>query len=118
MVFLFDLFLWESVAFARLESTIAMSISPDEDKIVCLESSGQAVLINLHGLKSGLPLDFQLPLDFRLPEENCHPEKTKVILPPDQYEFREVGVNYLYDEDDQISQSFSESSDEDRDEYI
>ena len=116
IVFLFDLLLWESVAYARLKCTIAMAISPDEDKVVCLGSCGEVVLINLHGLKCGLHSNFQLPLDSRLPEKNCHPEKTQVILPPDQYELREAGVNYLRHEDDQISQSFSGSSDEDCDE--
>ena len=112
LVFLFDLLLWESVAYARLECTIAMAISPDEDKVVCLRSSGEIVLINLHRLKCGLPSNFQLPFDFRLPEKNCQSEKTHVILPPVQCKFED---QYLYDGDDQASQSSSESSDEDYD---
>ena len=109
VLFLFDLLLWESVAYAKLECTIAMAISPDEDKIVCLGSSGEVVLINLHGLKSGLPMDFRLKN-----EKNCQPEKMQVILPP--YQCNKIDEKYFYHGDVQTSQSSNEDSDEDCDE--
>ena len=71
VVLLFDLAEWKSVAYARLQESIrAIAVSPDEDKVVCLRSSGEGGLINLHGLTCGLPSNFQLPTDFRLPDTN------------------------------------------------
>ena len=66
VVFLFDLLSWKPVAYTVVmqESIVTMSVSPDEDKIVCLGSSGKVSVVNLHGLKhGGLPSDFQLPED-------------------------------------------------------
>ena len=66
VVFLFDLSAWKSVAYtvAMQESIVTMSVSPDEDKVVCLGSSGKVSVVNLHGLKhDGLSSDFQLPED-------------------------------------------------------
>ena len=115
VLFLFDLLLWEPIAYARLECTIAMAISPDEDKIVCLGSSGEVVLINLHGLNCGLPSNFQLPMDFRLPEKNCQPENTQVVLTPDQRKIEDTEDKYLLHGDDQTSESSYVSRDEDCD---
>ena len=45
LLFLFDLANWQSIAYLKQESCISMAISPDEKKIVCLESSGQVSVI-------------------------------------------------------------------------
>jgi WD40 repeat protein len=74
IVFLFDFVEKKSIAYVRLESIISMALSPDEDKVVCLESSGKVSVINLYGLKRGLPLDFKLPSDFRLHAQRNHKE--------------------------------------------
>ena len=62
LLFLFDLVEWQSVAYLKHESCISMAISPDGNKIVCLESSGQMSVIGLRGLQSDLITNLELPL--------------------------------------------------------
>ena len=62
LLFLFDLVEWQSVAYLKHESCISMAISPDGNKIVCLESSGQMSVIGLRGLQSDLVTNLELPL--------------------------------------------------------
>ena len=61
--FLWDLCEWKAVAFARIaqgrENILSISVSPDEDKVVCLTSSGELSVIKLCGMKSGIiPSEF------------------------------------------------------------
>ena len=50
-MFSFDLVARQSIAYLRLtESCISIAISPNEDKIVCLESPNKFSLINLRGV--------------------------------------------------------------------
>ena len=60
LVFLFDLVRWKTIAYSRQKSIISMAVSPDEEKIICLESSGKVKLIHLHGLERRSPLHFNL----------------------------------------------------------
>ena len=62
LLFLFDLVEWQSVAYLKHESCISMAISPNGNKIVCLESSGQMSVIGLRGLQSDLITNLELPL--------------------------------------------------------
>ena len=62
LMFLFDLVEQQPIAYLRHDSCIRMAISPNEDKIVCLESSGKMSVITLHGLESDLILDLELLL--------------------------------------------------------
>ena len=62
LLFLFDLVEWQSIAYLKHESCISMAISPDGNKIVCLESSGQMSVIGLRGLQSDLITNLELPL--------------------------------------------------------
>ena len=104
IVFLFDFVEKKSIAYVRLESIISMALSPDEDKVVCLESSGEVNVVNLYGLERGLPPDFRLPSDLRLQRTNHEPQSR-------QTEFREH--YFSDDDDDQMPLYSSESSDED-----
>ena len=106
LLFLFDLFEWKSVSYARQESIIRMAVSPDEDKVVCLGSSAQFSIINLHGLKGDLPSNFQLPSNFSLPERNHKQQGRQITAPPVQVEFEED----FFDEYDLISSYSSENS--------
>ena len=55
LMFLFDLLAWQTIAYLRLsESCSSIAISPNEDKIVCLESPDKMSLITLRGLESDL----------------------------------------------------------------
>ena len=109
LVFLFDLVEWKSIAYARQESIIRMAVSPDEDKVVCLGSSAQVSIINLHGLKYGLPSNFQLPSNLTLPERNQKQQGRQISAPPLQEEFEED----FFDEDESMTSYCSESSVED-----
>ena len=97
LVFLFDLVKWKSIAYARQESIIRMAVSPDEDKVVCLGSSAEVSIINLHGLRCGLPSNFLLPRNFSLPEKKRKPKNEGKLLhhPPVQVEFEKD----FFDED-------------------
>jgi hypothetical protein len=112
VVFLFDLVEGKSIAYVRLESIISMALSADEDKAVCLESSGKMSVINLYGLKRRLPLDFKLPSDFRLHAQiNHEPQGTQIIAASFQ---PETAVDeFIIDDDDRMSFCSSRSSDED-----
>lgn len=62
-LFLWDLSEWKAVAFARIaqgrENILSIGVSPEEDKVVCLTSSGKLSVIKLCGLKSGIiPSEF------------------------------------------------------------
>ena len=62
-LFLWDLCEWKAVAFARIaqgrENILSIGVSPEEDKVVCLTSSGQLSMIKLCGLKLGkIPSEF------------------------------------------------------------
>ena len=62
LMFLFDLVARQSIAYLRLsESCISIAISPNEDKIVCLESPGKMSIITLRGLESDLISNLELP---------------------------------------------------------
>ena len=74
LIFLFDLCEWKSIAYVKQESIISIAVSPDEDKIVCLQSSGKMSVVNLRGLGMGLPSNFQLPSKYRvLPKKKRQP---------------------------------------------
>jgi WD40 repeat protein len=112
IVFLFDIFEKKSIAYVKLESIISMALSPDEDKVVCLESSGKLSVINLYGLKPGLPSDFKLPSNFRLHAQiNHQPQRTQIIAAPFQTET--AGDEFIIDDDERMSFYSSESGDED-----
>ncbi len=108
LVFLFDLVEWKSIAYARQESNIRMAVSPDEDKVVCLKSA-EVSIINLHGLKCGLPLNFQLPSNFTSPERNQKQQGRQISAPQLQEEYEED----FFDDDELMSSYSSESSVED-----
>ena len=76
LLFLFDLVNWQSIAYLKQESCISMAISPDENKIVCLESSGQVSVIGLSGLQSDLIKNLELPL-----QANHAPPRSSLIAP-------------------------------------
>ena len=62
-LFLYDLCERKAVAFARIahgrENILSISVSPEEDKVVCLTSFGRVSVIKLCGLKSGIiPSEF------------------------------------------------------------
>ena len=62
-LFLWDLSEWKAVAFARIaqgrENILSIGVSPEEDKVVCLTSSGELSVIKLCGMKSGIiPSEF------------------------------------------------------------
>ena len=76
LLFLFDLVEWQSIAYLKQESCISMAISPDENKIVCLESSGQVSVIGLRGLQSDLIKNLELPL-----QANHAPPRSSLIAP-------------------------------------
>ena len=82
LVFLFDLAGWKSVAYVRCENIISMVVSPNEDKVVCLQSSGEVSIINLYGLKCRLSSNFQLPSNFRLQERSFKPQAMQIAAPP------------------------------------
>lgn len=114
VVFLFDLVEGKSIAYVRLESIISMALSADEDKAVCLESSGKVSVINLYGLKRRLPPDFKLPSDFRLHAQiNHEPQGTQIIAAPFQPETAVDDCEFIIDDDDRMSFCSSRSSDED-----
>ena len=91
LMFLFDLDAWQSIAYLRLsESCISIAISPDGDKIVCLESPSKISLINLRGLESNLISNLKLPLMASYAPEGAHilvaahqtgPEDLQFIIP-------------------------------------
>ena len=70
-MFLFDLVARQSIAYLRLsESCISIAISPNEDKIVCLESPGKMSIITLCGLESDFISNLELPsMASHAPEE-------------------------------------------------
>ena len=110
VILLFNLSEGKSVAYARLQESIStITVSPDEDKVVCLGSSGKVGLINLHGLKCSLPPNFQMPFDFRLAGKNRELQVRRGISPPREIEFE---MEDALDEDAQLSPYSSESSDE------
>jgi WD40 repeat protein len=114
VVFLFDLVEGKSIAYVRLESIISMALSADEDKAVCLESSGKVSVINMYGLKRRLPPDFKLPSDFRLHAQiNHEPQGTQIIAAPFQPETAVDDCEFIIDDDDRMSFCSSRSSDED-----
>ena len=109
VVLLFDFSEWKSVAYARLQESIStITVSPNEDRVVCVGSSGKVGLINLHGLKCGLPSNFQLPSAFRLSRKNRE-QVRRGISPPSEIDFQ---MEDVLDEDAQLSPYSSESSDE------
>jgi WD40 repeat protein len=115
VVCLFDLVEGKSIAYVRLESIIDMALSPDEDKVVCLESSGKVSVINLYGLKWRLPPDFKLPSNFRLYAQINHERQaTQTIAAPFQTKTA-VDEFIIDDDDDDDRMSFcsSRSSGED-----
>ena len=72
LLFLFDLVQRQSIAYLKHESCISMAISPDGNKVVCLESSGQMSVIGLRGLQSDLITNLELPLQAnRVPPRAC-----------------------------------------------
>ena len=110
VVLLFDLSEWKSVAYARLQESVGtITLSPSEDKVVCLGSSGKVGLINLHGLKCGLPSNFQLPSAFRLSGKKREQVRQGISPPPSEIDFE---MEDVLDEDAQLSPYSSESSDE------
>ena len=60
LMFLFDLVEQQPIAHFRHDSCIRMAISPNEDKIVCLESPDKMTVITLQGLESDLVSDLEL----------------------------------------------------------
>ncbi|KAL9974610.1 hypothetical protein ACROYT_G011667 [Oculina patagonica] len=58
-VFLSDLSEWKAIAYARVaqgrESIVSMTVSGEEDKVVCLTSFGRLSVIKLCGLKCAMP---------------------------------------------------------------
>ena len=62
IVFLFDLSEWKIVSYVRVayenQHIISMAVSPNEDKAVCLTSSGRLNLIKLSGLQDNKALKF------------------------------------------------------------
>jgi WD40 repeat protein len=113
VVFLFDLLVWKSVAYARQESIVNIAVSPDENKVVCLRSSREVSVVNLHGLKCGLPSDFQLPSKFRFRlSDRSHEPRPRQVISPSAVP-AEIEMEDLCDEDAQLSPYSSESSDED-----
>jgi WD40 repeat protein len=112
IVFLFDIFEKKSIAYVKLESIISMALSPDENKVVCVESSGEMNVINLYRLKRALPPDFKLPSDFRLHAQiNHQPQRTQNIAAP--FPAETAGDEFIIDDDERMSFYSSESSDED-----
>ena len=109
VVFLFDLVDWKSVAYVRCENIISLVVSPDEDKVVCLQSSGGVRIINLYGLKCRLSSNFQLPSNFRLQERNFEPQGMQIAAPPQ--------VHTEFEQDDFVDfisySEYSNSSEED-----
>ena len=109
LVFLFDLVKWKTIAYLRQESIISMAVSPDEDKIICLESSGKLNLIHLHGLERWFPSHFELSSNLISAERNYEAQAACVLNASFDMESEEE--DYLFDEEDQISPYSSESSD-------
>lgn len=66
MVFLWDMSGFKAVGFAKIaqgeESILSMAVSPEEDQVVCFNSSGRVCLIGLRGLGSALVLKSALSL--------------------------------------------------------
>ena len=66
IVFLFDLSEWKIVSYVKVrvayvnELIISMAVSPNEDKAVCVTSSGRLNLIKLSGLQDNKALKFPL----------------------------------------------------------
>ena len=64
IVFLFDLSEWKIVSYVKVrvayvnELIISMAVSPNEDKAVCVTSSGRLNLIKLSGLQDNKALEF------------------------------------------------------------
>ena len=103
-MFLFDLVSRQSIAYLRLsESCISIAISPDEDKIVCLESPDKISLIYLHGLQSDCVSNLELPS-----KANHTPQGAHLVLLPAQTETEDE--RYLMHHGDDLSSS--ESNDE------
>ena len=109
LVFLFDLVRWKTIAYSRQESIISMAVSPDEDKIICLESSGKVNLIHLNRLERRSPLDFDLSSNLLSAERNDEAQAARVSDASVDMESEEE--DYLFDEEDQMSLYSSESSD-------
>ena len=109
VILLFDLSEWKSVAYARLQESIStITVSHDEDKVVCLGSSGKAGFIKLHWLKCGLPSNFQMPSAFRLVSKNREQQVRQGISPPmPEIDFE---MEDILDENAQLSPYSSESS--------
>jgi hypothetical protein len=109
VVFLFDLVDWKSVAYVRCENIISLVVSPDEDNVVCLQSSGGVRVINLYGLKCRLSSNFQLPSNFRLQKRNFEPQGMQIAAPPP--------VHTEFEQDDFVDfisySEYSNSSEED-----
>ena len=104
LMFLFDLVARQSIAYLRLsESCISIAISPNEDKIVCLESPDKISLIDLHGLESDWILNLELPSKANHTRQGAH-----LVLVPDQT--KTVDEQHLMLQWDDLSSS--ESDDE------
>ena len=104
LMFLFDLVARQSIAYLRLsESCISIAISPNEDKIVCLESLDKISLIYLHGLESDWISNLELPS-----KANHTPQGAHLVLLPAQTETEDE--RYLMHHGDDLSSS--ESNDE------
>ena len=90
IVFLFDLSEWKIVSYVRVayenEHIISMAVSPNEDKAVCLTSSGRLNLIKLSGLQNNKALKFPLTTP-----SQSHRQ------PTEQYSPRLVNKDYLQD---------------------
>ena len=79
LMFLFDLVARQSIAYLRVsESCISIAISPNEDKIVCLESSDKMSLITLRGLE----LDLISNLEFLPSMASQAPEGAHILVAP------------------------------------
>ncbi|XP_028407378.1 uncharacterized protein LOC114530010 isoform X2 [Dendronephthya gigantea] len=109
VVFLFDLSVWKSIAYVSQESIISMAMSPDEDKIVSLGSSGEIRMVKLFGLKYGLPPNFELPSDFRVQANN---EKQESKIFPQKFP-SSLEKDYLIDITFSDHSNSNTSSDED-----
>ena len=103
LMFLFDLFQQQSIAYLRHDSCIGMAVSPNEDKIVCLESPDKISLIDLHGVESDYISNLELPS-----KANHTPLGAHLVVMPAQTETEDE--RYLMQHGDDLSSS--ESNDE------
>ena len=109
LVFLFDLVRWETIAYVGEKSIISMAVSPEEDKIICLGSSGQINLTHLHQLERSFPSHFELPSNLLSVKRTDPVQGVHFRIPSVHAESEED--DFLSDQEGEMSPYSSESSD-------